>query len=213
MALFSSLPVMWGEGGAGAALAADSGPGHWLRRELAAHGAIVPLDRLGSPPAIPDDIDLLVIAQPRPLAPDENVALDDWVRRGGRVLLFADPQLTEDSAFAPGDPRRPQDMVLLSPILAHWGLRLDFDPAQDAAEQVARPWGVAIPVRQAGRFARISGGEGCSVEPSGLGAECRIGRGRVLAIADAALLEGGEGVVDPTRRDALRALLAKARGE
>ena len=79
-----------------------------------------------------------MMIQPRPLSPQENVALDNWVAAGGRLLLFADPALTEDSAFAIGDRRRPQDVVLLSPILARWGLELELTRTSRSA-RVSEP--------------------------------------------------------------------------
>ena len=134
-------------------------------------------------------VGLLVMAQPRALAPQENVALDDWVRRGGRLLLFADPLLTEESAFAFGDRRRPQDVVLLSPILARWGLRLEFDEGQPPGERLADLDGVTLPVNLPGQFQITVPGRGCTLHAAGIAARCRIGKGRVLVLADAALLE------------------------
>ena len=36
---------------------------------------------------------LLLMAQPQAQSPENLVVLDEWVRRGGRVLLLADPML------------------------------------------------------------------------------------------------------------------------
>jgi len=115
----------------------------------------------------------------------QGVALDAWVGAGGRLLLFADPLLTGESRFAIGDRRRPQDVILLSPILGHWGLRLEFDDSR--REGVALVGGKGrIPVNAPGSF--VSEGD-CAVESDGLLARCAIGKGRVLAVADAALLD------------------------
>ncbi len=128
------------------------------------------------------------MAQPRPLSPSENVALDRWVRGGGRLLLFADPMLTEDSAFALGDPRRPQTSVLLSPILGRWGLELHYDERQPFGEHTGEALGIAVPANLAGRFA-LGPGSACVLSGGGLAADCPIGKGRVLVLADAALFE------------------------
>jgi hypothetical protein len=48
----------------------------------------------------------------------------------------------------------------------------------------------------------------CAILTEGLAASCRIGEGRVLALADAALLEEGQVQAIPTRADALEALIA-----
>jgi hypothetical protein len=135
-----------------------------------------------------DKLARLVIAQPRPLSPQENVALDDWVKRGGQLLLLADPALTEDSAYAIGDPRRPQAVVLLSPILTRWGLELRFDEAQPFGEVEREVMGMAIPVNLPGQFA-AQGQANCRLWGEGLAVTCRVGKGRVVALADAAVLE------------------------
>lgn len=148
----------------------------------------------------------LVIAQPRPLSPTENVALDSWVRGGGQLLLFADPLLTAHSAFAVGDPRRPQDVVLLSPILTRWGLELIFAEDQPGGLRLVPGPGPAIPVNLRGTW-RASG-EGCQVEVDGLVATCRIGQGRVVAVADAEVLADAD--PDAIRGPALAAFLRRA---
>jgi hypothetical protein len=185
LGLFTSLPILWRETEDIADLLKTDAPPHWAVAALARQGMVIPLDTLGGNLS---RIDVLVMAQPRALSPPENVALDAWVRRGERVLLFADPMLTEDSAFAPGDRRRPQDIAMLSPILGRWGLRLEFDEGQPPGPREGKTsWGT-IPVDLAGRFAALSNRSPCRIEADGLVAECRVGRGRVLAIADAALL-------------------------
>lgn len=134
---------------------------------------------------------LLVMAQPRPLSPDENVALDDWVRGGGRVLLFADPMLTADSAFALGDRRRPQDIALLSPILARWGIELRFHEDQPPGEREVPLLDAMMPVNLAGYFIVRDKAADCALQAAALVVRCRIGAGHLVAIADAALLETG----------------------
>ncbi|GFE73594.1 GldG family protein [Novosphingobium sp. TCA1] len=200
--------------------------------ELSSHGTLKPLDTLVDAAgrlALPRDA-LLVLAQPRPLSPQENVVLDRWVREGGRVLLFADPALTMPSRFALGDPRRPQDTVLLSPILARWGMGLEFDEAAPPGERLVDTERGPLPVNLPGRFrlagnfgespsARPTGKSGiagkagdapgtCTLSAEGLLARCRVEKGRIFAVSDAALLEE---VPDPAalarRREALGALI------
>lgn len=130
----------------------------------------------------------LLIAQPRVLTPQENVALDNWVRAGGRLLLLADPALTEESAFPLGDPRRPQAVVLLSPILSRWGLDLVFDDRQPFGRHQREVMGVQVPVNLPGQL--ITRDQvNCRLWGEGLAATCAIGQGRVVVVADAALLE------------------------
>lgn len=206
VALFTTLPILWAETPDLAGLLQDDAPPHWALAVLRRGGGqVVPLDTLLR---LPEDKRLLVIAQPRPLSPQENVELDRWVRAGGRVLLFADPLLTHHSAYPLGDRRRSQDVVLISPILSRWGLVLQFDEAQPQGEREAEAFGEALPVNLPGRFALFGGNPGCDLSGDGLGALCRIGRGRVLALADAALLEsGGDPLADARRSAALEGLL------
>ena len=207
--LFTSLAILWSDSpDFGADLRGDQPP-HWARAVLERRGPIVPLDALTGPPghAPLDGLTRLVIAQPRPFSPPENVALDNWVRGGGLLLLLADPALTEDSAFAIGDPRRPQAVALLSPILGRWGLDLLFDDAQTLGEQSRELMGARLPVNLPGHFA-MRGQANCRLWAGGLAVTCRIGKGRVIALADAAVLERD----DPagTRPKAFAALLDSA---
>lgn len=187
--LASSLPLVWGESGDIRGQLAGAAAPHWAMAVLNARGRVVPLDTLAGAQglALPADA-LLVLAQPRPLSPDENVALDAWVRSGGRLLLLADPMLTAHSAFALGDPRRPETIVMVSPILRHWGLELQFDPEQPDAEQRVNVFGTMLPVRLAGSFS-VAPQARCRLSAAAHAADCAIGKGRVIAVADAALLD------------------------
>lgn len=204
LGLFTSLPIVWSEQVGVRDMLASPEPRHWAFDTLERHGQLVALDTL---------LDLsrirrLVIAQPRPLGPEENVALDTWVRGGGRVLLFADPMLTQESSFALGDRRRPQDIALLSPILGRWGLELRFDESQPGGSREIA--GEGVPVNLPGQLAAIPGGVGarCRIGPQALIARCKIGQGQAIVIADAALLEPE---ANPARRSAaLDALLNQA---
>jgi len=191
--LSTSLPLVWLESGDIRGQLADKTSPHWAMGVLSAQGRVVPLDTLADSRGrlpLPRNA-LLVLAQPMPISPQENVALDAWVRAGGRLLLFADPMLTASSEYALGDPRGPQRVAMLSPILAHWGLELQFDPAQPAGEHSVPLGDIALPVNLAGRFAIHHPG-GCRLEAQAIVARCHIGSGQLLAIGDAAVLDGDE---------------------
>lgn len=215
VALFTSLPLLWNEAPDMAGLIAPGASAHWARAVLAAGGPVTPLDTLLGAERLRATARLM-IAQPRPLSPEENVALDNWVRAGGKLLLLADPALTEDSAYAIGDQRRPQDVVMLSPILARWGLRLTIDDAQIRGERTVAVFGSPVAVNLPGAFVavpQVGGGAQarCRIEAQGIAARCRIGRGTVVALADAALLErGAQGADHAAQIAALTALLAAA---
>ncbi len=208
LGLFTSLPIYWSEADdvAGQMAAPQNSRSDllWVRLELnRGRTRVVLLDTLLKPAGFAD----LVMAQPRPLEPGENVALDSWVRGGGHVLLFADPMLTWESQFGLGDRRRPQDTVLLSPILAHWGLALRFDPDQpEAAREIT---GTGLPVHLPGVLVAVPGGDAaCRIDQAGLIAQCRIGKGRALIVADAAVFEPSE--QPAPQAQALRGLMDRA---
>jgi hypothetical protein len=182
-----TIPIYWGESGSFGELLSGEGGGHWARARLESDYALRPLDTLDEESLA--GLDFLLLAQPRALSPAENVALDSWVRAGGHLLLFADPMLTGESRFAVGDRRRPQDVILLSPILRHWGLELQFDDEQREGPAVVRTAGVTVPVNLPGSLALRDGEAECALLAAGTLAECRVGAGRALIVADAALLD------------------------
>ncbi len=209
--LFTSLPIVWPEADNVSSLIGAGSGKHWVLATLERQGPVVPLDRFNQGDGKLAGLGLIVMAQPRPLAAEESVALDRWVRAGGRLLVFADPMLTQHSAFALGDKRRPQDIVMLGPLLRHWGLVLHFDPGQAAGERSVPGLGLNIPVNLPGTFTRASRHAPCRLQAKRIAAECRIGKGRALILADAALLEPQEG--DSHGRAAVLAgLLARLEG-
>ena len=201
--LFSTLPIYWGEGDM-AEILDGSNSRDWVRDIIEQRFDIEPLDTVESD-AI-DGLDRIIMAQPRPLAPSENVALDNWVRAGGRLLIFADPLLTRHSDFALGDRRRPQDVVLLSPILTRWGLELRFDDAQPSEERLISASGNQYPVNLAGQFVATGDGK-CTISEAGLFAWCSVGNGRVTLMADAAILDSEETAATSAQRQVLLATL------
>ncbi|HEX3675841.1 MAG TPA: hypothetical protein VHU79_00390 [Sphingomicrobium sp.] len=125
---------------------------------------------------------LLLMAHPLAQPAEDLVALDKWVRGGGRVFVLADPMLEWPSERALGDPLRPPPMFTDTGLLAHWGLRLDAP-----GERGPR-------TRKLGRYdvTTVSPGElfgSCWIAPDRLVAKCRIGKGRATVVADADLLD------------------------
>ena len=105
---------------------------------------------------------LLLMAHPLAQPAEDLVALDAWVRRGGRVLLLADPMLEWPSKRPLGDPLRPPPMFMDTGLLAHWGLRLD---APDERGPAAGKLG-GLRDRDATRRARCRGGCAISARPA-----------------------------------------------
>lgn len=187
LGLMGTIPIYWGEAGDFGEVLAGGENAHWARARLETGYRLSPLDTLDASSLT--GIDFLMLAQPRALSPAENVALDAWVRGGGRLLLFADPMLTGESRFAVGDRRRPQDVILLSPILDHWGLALAFDEDRPAGPVLVRAADAAIPVNLPGSLDVRETEADCAILIPDVLAECRIGRGGALVLADAALLD------------------------
>ena len=207
LGLMGTIPIYWGESAGVEDLLGDESEGHWARARLEARFDLRPLATLTEENLA--GLDSLLLAQPRGLTPAENVALDAWVRDGGRLLLFADPMLTGHSRFGIGDRRRPQDVILLSPILDRWGLNLQFDSDQQPGTATREIAGQAVPVNLAGRFAPPVQGD-CTTQAEDVLAVCTIGEGRAVVLADAALLDLHE--PDPRAAPALDALVQEAFG-
>jgi hypothetical protein len=125
---------------------------------------------------------LLLMAHPLAQPAENLVALDQWVRRGGRLLLLADPMLEWPSELPLGDALRPPPMFVDTGLLAHWGLRLD-SPDQRGPK-----------LRELGGYVVLTASPGalfggCDISSDRLVANCRIGNGKATIVADADLLD------------------------
>ena len=123
---------------------------------------------------------MLLMAQPRAQPPEDLVALDDWVRAGGKVLLLADPALQWVSERPLGDSLRPSFAFADTGLLAHWGLTLQG--ADDLGPEQVRIAGNTLQTRSPGSLKSTS--PSCSVGDTGTLAECAVGKGRVIVVAD-----------------------------
>ena len=214
LGLMTTLPILWSGNGDFADILAEDAQQHWALGVLSEKHEVAALDTLSRDTL--SKTKLLVLAQPRMLSGEENVALDSWVREGGHVLIFADPMLTEHSEYGIGDKRRPQDVALLDTILARWGLTLT--PTTPRLETVfARLGDAELPLRGEGYFTRRDPAGGAQADcEDRLGptlVSCAIGKGRAVILADAAVLEAGHGSdhgANDGSADALRALLGIA---
>ena len=175
--LLTSLPLVFGEdfslqGGGSAAL-----------KKLDTRYRVVPISVTDRPELAKGR--LLLMAQPQAQTSQNLVTLDEWVRGGGHVLLFADPMLEWPSKRPLGDPLRPPPMFADTGLLMHWGLRLD---APDERGPAARQLGSY-------KVAAVSPGTlhgKCAIARDGLVARCEIGKGMATVVADADLLNIGD---------------------
>lgn len=125
---------------------------------------------------------LLLMAQPRAQPAEDLVALDAWVRRGGKVLLLADPMLEWPSERPFGDPLLPPTIFADTGLLAHWGLRLDAPDRRGTRN--GKLAGYDIVTMSPGTLTGK-----CEIGSGGLVAHCRIGAGSATIVADADLLD------------------------
>ncbi|MFM7403388.1 MAG: DUF4350 domain-containing protein [Erythrobacter sp.] len=216
--LMSSLPLTFPLGADIAAIANGSVPVPWQRAALGADYRIEPLDTLSPTPALSADavaldplagLTRLAVIQPRGLSPTDNVALDNWVRGGGRLLLALDPALTGMYDLSLGDPRRPVESALIPPVVERWGLAIRFDEEQTEALTSASLGETTLPLVLSGTVVITDPAAGqCTLDAGGAAARCRIGQGHVTLIADAAIFEDEE--LAGQGGKALRAVVAEA---
>lgn len=171
--LLTSLPIVFNEG------FSLVGGGSPVLKRLSSSYRVVPIS-VTSPAELARG-NLLLMAHASSQTSENLVALDRWVRQGGRVLILADPLLEWPSKRPLGDRLRPSPMFMDTGLLAHWGLKL-VAPDKRGAE-----------VRTLGsyRVITISSGylEGaCKIGSGALDADCRIGKGGAIIIADADFL-------------------------
>lgn len=124
-------------------------------------------------------VDRLLLIQPQALSPTEVFEIDRWIRRGGRVLILADPDLRWPTTLPEGDPRRPPSTSMLSPLFRHWGVELlPTTGLSPVAEPVA---GINVVFDSPGTWGVKS--KQCSAESVRI-VRCTIGKGEVVMVSD-----------------------------
>ncbi len=97
--------------------------------------------------SIDKDIDVLALVQPKNLSDDAQYAIDQFVMRGGHLLVFVDPNAEADTTGE--DPQNPQAAMLadkssdLPKLFKAWGV--DYDPHKVVLD---RQHALQISVRQ-----------------------------------------------------------------
>lgn len=212
LGLMTSLPIYWPEGADMSDIVAGEVAVPWMRQELERHFILQPLDTLS-----PDSeqsgavsplqgMERLLIVQPRGFSPQDNVELDQWVRAGGHVLIAIDPMLSGQYGVSIMDPRHPVVSALIPNVLAHWGMEVHFTENQPLNGREVELDGAALPLVMAGQLVLTEQGRAhCQLKGDEVVAECRIGEGRVVVLADAAIFEHGHG--EAVTSDALNTLM------
>ena len=125
--ILSSLPLDTGFGGAMAALRRQSFPFavyEQLAQQFDVRMLAAQLEQ------IPGAIDLLIIAHPGPLTDEALYAIDQFVVRGGRIVVLVDP--SAEIAIGAMDPSKPDIRAPLSSNL----------------ERLFRAWGIEMPMQE-----------------------------------------------------------------
>ena len=213
--VMSSIPLQWGEATMAQVAKGEAQPSP-LFEMLAEKNRPILIDdfqKLDSP-----GINPLLMIQPRALAPRELVQLDDWVRKGGTAIIFADPALDWPSDYPLGDQRRPLFTSLLNPLFRHWGVELalpvadddNADAATNAGEYAlaTKSRGILVAPKTPKATAR------CSIRRDEFIAYCAVGKGRALIVADVDMLHDSlwsGGVLTSGTTDWLQSVITASR--
>lgn len=202
-----SGPVLYAPAGPTPGDGFSAGP---LWRFLSESFTLSPVDALEG--GVPVGLRILLIVQPRALSPVELVELDKWVRIGGRAVLLVDPDLHWADVRPLGHGLRAPRITLLQPLLVHWGVPLaPFRPGASGEDPVKRH------MLDGGRMIQTAGAShflpthsGCSTSSGGLVAQCRIGRGNAVLVADADFANPSLWTTDGSRPGDVRAWTSDA---
>jgi hypothetical protein len=176
LALLTSLPLLFGE------KFSLEGNGSPALARLEQRYNVIPIGVADT--ASLKEHRLLLMAHPRAQPAEALVELDQWVRDGGRLLLLADPKLDWPSELPMGDVLRPPPMFADTGLLKHWGLTLN---APDVPGPIHLGGGHnPVVFLSAGRLASTN--TNCELYRADIIAECAIGKGKVVVVADADFL-------------------------
>lgn len=182
--ILTGLPLRWSGGEGIAAMIAEGAQDDPALARLTAGGPLSLVDSLVD--HLPPPGSTLLLAHPRALAPQELVAIDAFVRGGGRAVVLADALTGWPAPYPLGNPRNPPITSLLTPLLDHWGVTLGAAPAEDHAALRVDVDGARLRLFSAGRFERLP--PQCTIYADRRVARCPIGDGEAWLVGDADLL-------------------------
>ncbi len=182
LAIMTSLPLIFGEASVEQVVRGENQPAP-IYEILKDNYDVTPLDNIDSRL---EQFDTLLLAQVRALTAQEFVDLDKWVRSGGKVVILSDAALQWHSDYSLGDKRRPLFTSLLSPLFAYWGIE-QILLIEDPEEQVITVDGYDINTVTPGEWVigdNDSGDIMCQLSDNSFEADCNVGQGRAILIAD-----------------------------
>ncbi len=181
--MMTSLPLRWSGGDLAAMLAEGARDDPALDR-IARGGPLRLVDSLADHPLARGDA--LLLAHPPALAPRDLVAIDAFVRGGGRAVILADALSGWPPRHPLGDPRNPPVTSLLTPLLDHWGITLAAAPNAETRPIAVDVGGAHLRLFSAGRFTQAP--PACMRIAGGHLLHCRIGQGDAWLVGDADML-------------------------
>lgn len=182
--MLTGLPLRWSASSSIAAMIAEGTKDDPALARLTAAGTVSLVDSIAD--HVPPPGGALLLAHPRALAPQELVAIDAFVRGGGRAVILADALSGWPARHPLGDPRNAPVTSLLTPLLDHWGVTLGAAPAQESKPLPVDVDGARLHLFSAGRLDRLP--PACRAYADRRIAQCRIGQGEVWLVGDADLL-------------------------
>lgn len=150
--ILGSLPLEYGPGGMMAAMRGQAQP-YLILDQIRQFFEVKMLDA-GKPEEISDKLSVLVLAHPKDLSAQTRYAIDQYVLKGGHLIVFSDPY-SETMAAAPnpmtGQPMPPgmDQSSLLPELFRAWGVevvpdKFVADLALAQRVQTGRPGAVAV---------------------------------------------------------------------
>ncbi len=182
--MLTGLPLRWSGGEGIAAMIAEGAKDDPALARLTAAGPVSLVDSLVH--HVPPPGGTLLLAHPRALAPQELVAIDSFVRGGGRAVILADALTGWPAPYPLGNPRNPPITSLLTPLLDHWGVKLGAAPPEETAALPVDVDGARLRLFSAGRFERLP--SQCTIYADRRVTRCPIGDGEAWLVGDADLL-------------------------
>jgi ABC-type uncharacterized transport system involved in gliding motility auxiliary subunit len=131
LGIISGLPLDTGAGGVQAAMQGQARP-FVIYEQLAQTYATKMLDPNFQ--SIPSDVDVLMIVDPGPMTPQQLYAIDQFVLKGGRALVFVDPlsEIASAGQGMGGEGGGPPSSDLPS-LFRAWGIA--YDPTKVVADR------------------------------------------------------------------------------
>jgi ABC-type uncharacterized transport system involved in gliding motility auxiliary subunit len=160
--------------------------------------------------AVPDDVGLLWIVQPKDLSASTQYAIDQFVMRGGKALIFVDPMAGVDAEASPDMPQGMPPLAQSSnlPLLFDgWGIEFSTEQVVTDAQfalQIGNPRG-GPPIRHYGYLGLTS--DGMSRDDT---ATAELSSVNLALAGEVHLAEGSSATLEPVLTSSTSSMLSPA---